>query len=51
VADDSHIVSLVTNTRRRSFGWLYARFTVSYRDAEEPLGERDLDVSSERQQR
>ena len=27
--------------------WLYVRFTLSYRDAEELLAERGLDVSSE----
>lgn len=27
--------------------WLYARFTLSYRDAEDLLGERGLDVSYE----
>jgi putative transposase len=27
--------------------WLYLRFTLSYRDVEEPLAERGLDVSYE----
>ena len=27
--------------------WLYVRFTLSYRDVEDPLAERDLDVSYE----